>query len=152
MRFCTKCGNELKDGDIYCGNCGTKVNKDQVIDDSNRDSNYYSNDYIENRTSGAPCKLCKVSLVFGIISLVIFFIVIGIAVAYDNKETPNAVRGAFDLLLSLGIITSGGALGLGISGFAVTKKKNGKMPLAIAAFVLGIVSAVLILGYYMYIS
>lgn len=23
--FCTKCGNELKDGDLFCGKCGTRV-------------------------------------------------------------------------------------------------------------------------------
>ena len=28
MKYCTKCGNELKDTDIFCGKCGTKVEVD----------------------------------------------------------------------------------------------------------------------------
>lgn len=28
MRYCTKCGNELKSKDLYCSKCGTKVEKE----------------------------------------------------------------------------------------------------------------------------
>ena len=28
MKYCTKCGNELKNKDLYCSKCGTKVEKE----------------------------------------------------------------------------------------------------------------------------
>ena len=28
MKYCTKCGNELKSKDLYCSKCGTKVEKE----------------------------------------------------------------------------------------------------------------------------
>lgn len=31
MAFCTKCGNELKDGDLFCGKCGWKVGEQITV-------------------------------------------------------------------------------------------------------------------------
>lgn len=45
--YCTKCGNELDEGDVFCSKCGTKVVKKEVVEDSfdvinNRVNNYVS--------------------------------------------------------------------------------------------------------------
>ena len=51
MKYCTKCGNELKDTDIFCGKCGTKVEVDnnETEDFFSEKTTYSTNENIRKR-------------------------------------------------------------------------------------------------------
>lgn len=44
MKYCTKCGRQLNDDDLFCPACGTK----QVVAEQEPQEDYYEEDYQEN--------------------------------------------------------------------------------------------------------
>ena len=66
-KFCSNCGNEIKENDIYCLNCGVSVQN------NNFKQKYLSNDY--NINKNIPGKGISIAgMILGIISIVIALI------------------------------------------------------------------------------
>ncbi len=70
MKYCSKCGCELKDSDIYCPKCGAKVKSDSSSNEfTYTDNNYnYTND--TNTQTNNNNTLLKVGFAFGIVNIV----------------------------------------------------------------------------------
>jgi len=60
-KFCSNCGNEIKENDIYCLNCGVLV-QNNIINQTN-----LSNDYNINHNPGKGLSIA--GMILGIISL-----------------------------------------------------------------------------------
>ena len=58
MKYCTKCGNELKSKDLYCSKCGTKVEKEIKEAEEQEDSDIVKKDETTNEVVliGFVCK------------------------------------------------------------------------------------------------
>ena len=66
-KFCSNCGNEIKENDIYCLNCGV------LVQNNNFNQNNLSNDY--NINKNIPGKGISIAgMILGIISIVIALI------------------------------------------------------------------------------
>ena len=66
-KFCSNCGNEIKENDIYCLNCGV------LVQNNNFNQNNLSNDY--NTNKNIPGKGISIAgMILGIISIVIALI------------------------------------------------------------------------------
>ena len=66
-KFCSNCGNEIKENDVYCLNCGV------LVQNNNFNQNNLSNDY--NINKNIPGKGISIAgMILGIISIVIALI------------------------------------------------------------------------------
>ena len=66
-KFCSNCGNEIKENDVYCLNCGV------LVQNNNFNQNNLSNDY--NINKNIPGKGISIAgMILGIISVVIALI------------------------------------------------------------------------------
>ncbi len=81
MRYCNKCGNEIKDEDKFCSNCGSPVNNDtgknnqNFVNLKNNDSNRREMSQKSKITAG----LLNILLPFGIGRMYAGYINMGIA-------------------------------------------------------------------------
>ncbi len=145
MKYCTKCGKELNDGDLFCGNCGAKVNE---ITRSSSSDDYYSNNYNTNRVSNILHPTSKIAFILSIIGIVLF---IGEMLLIGFHDTDISAT-LFVLGFMLLIFVTGGALGTAIPGFIINKKRDVKKGIVIAAFVLAIILATCMIFLYAAIS
>ena len=66
-KYCSNCGNEIKENDIYCLNCGV------LVQNNNFNQNNLSNDY--NIKKNIPGKGISIAgMILGIISIAIALI------------------------------------------------------------------------------
>lgn len=84
MKYCSKCGTELQDSDIYCPKCGAKVgNSSSANEFTYTNTNYnYDGGSSNNVQSNNNSTLLKVGFAFGIVNIVaclfMFFIYLGV--------------------------------------------------------------------------
>ena len=151
MGFCTKCGTKLNDGDLFCPNCGTRVERAEETN-----NNYYGdiNNFptknavvpvIDNSNRSHP--LARAGLIVSLLGLGLiglFFLIFGFA--YGEQDRGLAVLAS--LCLVFGVVGCAISLGLAIPGFIITKKRGYAKGVAIAGLVLAIICASLFLiGY-----
>lgn len=75
-KFCTKCGNQLNEGDVFCSNCGSKTDNDQAAvtnapqpsesSVANPQQPSFSTGGMANSAFAAPGKKRKKALIIGI--------------------------------------------------------------------------------------
>ena len=82
--FCTNCGRKLNPGDTFCTGCGCSVKSEETLNENNlvnafnNNQNLINNDFNMNQGVNMEVKndsKKKISLIMGIISLVIVFLV-----------------------------------------------------------------------------
>ena len=146
MSYCTKCGNELKDGDLFCSKCGAKVELIEVKED------IFSDNYNTNRVSYTTHKCSKIGLILAIIGLVFFVIFVAVVAKYYHYyELPKNVVSVLALLMLATFVLGGASLGLSIPGFIISKKRKIKSGVAITALILSIILGAIILILYGYV-
>lgn len=82
MAFCIKCGQELNENDIFCPNCGEKVERkeNQQIDFKDQAKSTFQDikntatDFVQNDRSGFMNKFIKQNNVVGLVACVIILI------------------------------------------------------------------------------
>jgi hypothetical protein len=74
MKYCSKCGTELQDSDIYCPKCGAKVGNSSSSNEftyTNTNTNYnYDGGTSNNVQNNNDSTLLKVGFAFGIVNIV----------------------------------------------------------------------------------
>ncbi len=88
--ICKKCGSQLEDGNVFCGNCGTKV-EDSIVDSSNNSpNNSASNNNLKN----------------ALIILIVCIIVGGLAVLcytllFNKKSSAGIIESAINNMFNM---------------------------------------------------
>lgn len=153
MGFCTKCGTKLNDGDLFCPNCGNRVEREEEIK-----QNYYGDiNNFPTKQSVAPVvdnsnrahPLAKSGLILSIVSIALIVIGFGLAfVAVALQDRGIYITTVLGMLFGMiGCVVS---LGISIPGFVITKKRGYAKGVAIAALVLSIICVSVLLCFYVY--
>lgn len=91
MKYCSKCGKELKDNDGLCTHCGTNTEKDpdanQILKATNTLNESTSNENIQKNRSG----ILTFIFLIGIILLTILIILIIIFVWHGFIDASNFI-------------------------------------------------------------
>ena len=95
--FCTKCGNELKEGEAFCGKCGTEVNTVNVGTINVNNVNY--NNPQENEKTGDTA-----AMVCGIVGLFVAGIILGIIAIVQANSSKQKTNGVFTSKARAGFI------------------------------------------------
>lgn len=123
-KFCSNCGNNLTEVDVFCGKCGQKTlcTNNQVINNNSYQQNSYtsgnahmSQNYNLNQNIQKKDSKKTVSLVIGIICIILVFI-------FQILTMPLSL---------VGII-------FGVSSYKISKKWNAGLILNIISFVIAI--------------
>lgn len=147
MSFCTKCGKELNDGDLFCSNCGARVIR--IENSTIREEDYSNNtNNIEEIKKAHPCSIA--AFVLSIIGLVLTVIILSVAIKYaaTGENASRSVEIIYGLLIIVSILLTLSALPTAIIGFACSTKRKMKSKINTAAFVLAIILASLYLVIY----
>ena len=132
MRFCTKCGNELKDNDNFCGKCGAKVEMEEPRQFGVED--IYSNNYADKREYTSNT-VGKISFILSIVGLV-FFNIIMFIIGFASETFPV---GIFVLMFVLLLALTGASLGTAIPGFIISRRRKANKKIAVAGFILALI-------------
>ena len=134
MRFCTKCGNELKDNDNFCGRCGAKVEVEEPRQFGVED--IYSNNYADKKeyTSNTAG---KIGFILSIVGLVLFNVVM-FMIGFADDTLPVTL---FVLCYLLLLAVTGASLGTAIPGFVISRKRVANKKIAVAGFILALILA-----------
>lgn len=132
MRFCTKCGNELKDEDNFCGKCGAKVEIEEPRQFGVED--IYSNNYADKREYTSNT-VGKIGFILSIVGLVLFNIVMFIIGFASESFSVTLFLLLFILLLAL----TGASLGTAIPGFIISRRRKANKKIAVAGFILALI-------------
>lgn len=133
MKYCTKCGNELKDTDIFCAKCGIKVEKKEDSEDFFSQRITYANEnkeYVRKKNG-----LASAGFTFSFLGFALSLFLVW---AYALKVTTNSNTDV-DLLKYIklsSIFFSVFGLGLSIPGVVFGVKMQYKKARAIAGIVL----------------
>lgn len=131
MKYCTKCGNELRDTDLFCGKCGAKVEVIEEKEDFFSEQKTYttSNDNIRKRNG-----LASAGFTFSFIGFALsIFMVWAFAI---NVTTDSSVDGEYLRYIRLAsIFFSVFGLGLSIPGVIIGVKMQYKKARAISGVV-----------------
>ena len=134
MRFCTKCGNELKDEDNFCGKCGAKVEIEGPRQFGVED--IYSNNYADKREYTSNT-VGKIGFILSIIGLVLFNVVM-FMMGFGDDTFPVTL---FVLCYLLLLAVTGASLGTAIPGFVISRKRVANKKMAVAGFILALILA-----------
>ena len=131
MKYCTKCGNELKDTDIFCGKCGTKVevNNNETEDFFSEKTTYSTNENIRKRNGLASAGFIFSFLGFALSLFLVWAFLIKITT--DSNTDVDLIK--YIRLASIFFSVFG--LGLSIPGVIVGVKIQYKKARAIAGIV-----------------
>ena len=92
---CIKCGMDLKEGDIFCANCGTPVPKNNnEVQSENMQMNYnyqpnnqnYGQAYKKNSNSSDIIKICSATIIIVAIIAAVAFVIVSIFSKKDEKN------------------------------------------------------------------
>lgn len=153
MNFCPKCGNKLNNQDLFCSNCGAKIEDrvQQVVSQSPGKDFFNSTcEPTVVETKGSPV-LSTVSLILSITGIACLIACFAIAIAAYGDATNTQVL-FFTLLFMVSFVLSAVSLGLGIPGFVLSKKRRIKSAMAIAALVVSCIAVSLFLVLYIIAS
>ena len=133
MKYCTKCGNELKDTDIFCGKCGTKVevNNNETEDFFSQRTTYAneSKEYVRKKNGLASAGFTFSFLGFALSLFLVWAFLIKITT--DSNTDVDLIK--YIRLASIFFSVFG--LGLSIPGVIVGVKIQYKKARAIAGIV-----------------
>ena len=132
MKYCTKCGNELRDTDLFCGKCGAKVE----VKEEKEDFFSYRTTYVNENKEYTRKKngLASAGFTFSFIGFALsLFLVWAFAI---NVTTDSSVDGEYLKYIRLAsIFFSVFGLGLSIPGVIVGVKMQYKKARAISGVV-----------------
>ncbi len=84
--FCTKCGNEIKEGDLFCTKCGNKIEENKNITDK---ANNATENIINNKED-RKSKSKKWKIIVPILTILTILIIVGIILYINfNKENKD---------------------------------------------------------------
>lgn len=95
MAFCRNCGQPIEDGDMYCPNCGTKVE----FPESNIADNPVPSAEEVDKAAAASAKKRKVLLIVICVVVVLFLLLILIMAVSNGSTTSEAALNAYCLAL-----------------------------------------------------
>jgi len=106
MKTCSKCGNSLKDDQIYCNRCGNKVVEE--VENIGRKATSNANSYSSTINPSTPKhkKSVLITIILWIFLLPIMLI-ITIAKSTKLKKGPKAILMALVVLITIGFLGSG---------------------------------------------
>ena len=116
MKYCTKCGSQLNDSDVFCPKCGTK----SVVE--NKQEDIYSNNYADKEEYKSNT-VGKIAFILSIVGLVLFNGLM-FMIGFGDYIFP-ALTGA--------------SLGTAIPGFVISRRRKANKRIAIAGFVLALI-------------
>lgn len=134
MKFCTKCGNELKDDDMFCARCGAKATNEEPRQFGVED--IYSNNYADKKAYSSNT-VGKIGFILSIIGLVLFNALM-FMIGFGDDTFPATL---FVLLYLLLLSLTGASLGTAIPGFVISRKRVANKKIAVAGFVLALILA-----------
>lgn len=128
MKYCTKCGSQLNDSDVFCPKCGTK----SVVE--NKQEDIYSNNYADKEEYKSNT-IGKIAFILSIVGLVLFNGLM-FMIGFGDYIFP---AGLFVLLYLLLLALTGASLGTAIPGFVISRRRKANKKIAIAGFVLALI-------------
>lgn len=137
MKYCTKCGKELNDSDIFCPKCGTK----SIVEEKQED--IYSNNYADKEAYKSNT-VGKIGFILSIVGLVLFNVLM-FMIGFGDYILP---AGLFVIMYLLLFALTGAALGTAIPGFVISRRRIANKKIAVAGFVLAIILAVCMIVLY----
>ena len=142
MNYCPKCGKQLNEGDLFCSNCGLKLERNETISEEKEENVGFS--YVKKEepiTMKGSHPLSIAGLVLGIISFVLIIIFMGIAFANVYEELDESETITIGMTFMISLITTLVSLGTSIPGLIITVKRKGKIGLPVTALVFAGISA-----------
>ncbi len=150
MKYCTKCGSEIRDDDLFCSKCGAKVTRyeeNKIVEED-----IYSNNYSDKRHLLRIHPCTNLGLIFVIIGYALLALLITIVVKnYHNAEVATIVALGITISYLFSLVFAIAALGTSIPGFIVSKirKISSKKPLIV--LIVSIILAIILAGLYLYV-
>ena len=150
MPYCPKCGAKVEDGDLYCYGCGYKLSGGEPQPDKYRNytvSEERRPNYETNHGMVQP--LSKVGFILSLIAIGLFVVSFLIAgFAYESNDKGLALL--FLLSLLFAVIFTEISLGLSIPGLIITRKREYRKGIAVAALILAIIAEIAVAILYVY--
>ena len=153
MNYCPKCGMKLNEGDLFCSNCGYKIeaNEKEVEEKELTGKDFFNSTYTPEATE--PNKkshpLAKAGFILSLVSMglfVLLFIIIG--AFYNESELSYGISALIYLTVIFFMFTGFAALGTSIPGFIVSKKRKYHTGIALAGIIIsGIIVVFLFIIY-----
>ena len=107
MKYCLKCGAELKDEAKFCDECGTEQTNELVeqsnfnIDNENEKSEYASINEIANEVNEVVNTTANKHKIAIIISIIAIAIVLLVVIINANKKPNNMTQRVYDIGIDL---------------------------------------------------
>lgn len=84
-KFCSKCGKPIGDDDLFCQNCGTKINQEQPAQTVAREEAIASGGKVKGKKKGKGC------LIVILVVVLIFAFLIFLGSSVENRTTSEII-------------------------------------------------------------
>ena len=143
MKYCTKCGSELKDTDLFCSNCGEKVNR--IVE---KEDNLF--DYGKAQESSTKPRLRNIKGLLGFIFSIEAILDVLVYYYFRVDQKNNSLPGvnydptALNIALFFAAAMTLFAFLISMFGLSSALKNKIRKGFAIAGIIISIISAIAI--------